>query len=116
MKCDNENLKEKAEIFLQLYKKYLFLKYENMKNILQSLPTNVINFCFDGVRFFDESFDVSRIEEVSFGVNGLCGYDVIKRLSNELEFLKKCDDNGELEKLFEMKGIKINRKKIGINI
>lgn len=106
--------KEDGEIFLKLYRKYLLLKVDEMKNILQTLPTNVIERCFNGAEFFDKNFDVSKLDETMFGVGGLYGWSKIKTVADELEFCKKYDDEEKLDDFMEMRGFKVKRKNIGI--
>lgn len=106
--------KEDAEIFLKLYRKYLLLKVDEMKNILQNLPTNVIERCFNGAEFFDKDFDVSKLDEATFGVGGLHGWSKLKTIADELEFCKKYDDEEKLDDFMEMSGFKVKRKNIGI--
>lgn len=106
--------KERAEIFLQLYKKYLLLQYNEMMIALKTLPTNVIERCFDGVIFYEEGFNISKIAETPFGFNGLCGYGKISELGNELTFCKELDRNGTLEEKLKKVGFKVNRKHIGV--
>jgi hypothetical protein len=106
--------KEDAEVFLKLYEKYLLMKLDDMKNILKTLPTNVIERCFNGVEFFDKGFDVSKLDEVTFGVGGLHGYSKIVDVSNELNIYKKCDNEGKLDEIMQRYGFKVNRKKIGV--
>ena len=106
--------KEDAEIFLKLYEKYLLMKLDDMKNILKTLPTDVIERCFNGVEFFDKDFDVSKLDEATFGVGGLCGWSKLKSVVDELEFCKRYDDTGELDDFMEKRGFKVKRKSIGI--
>ncbi len=106
--------KEDAEIFLKLYEKYLLMKLDDMKSILKTLPTDVIEGCFNGVEFFDKDFDVSKLDEATFGVGGLCGWLKVKSVVDELEFCKRYDDTGELDDFMEKRGFKVKRKSIGI--
>lgn len=106
--------KKDAEVFLKLYEKYLLMKLDDMKTILKTLPTNVIERCFDGVEFFDEDFDISKLDEATFGFGGLCGWSKVKSVANELEFCKQYDDAGKLDDFMEKWGFKVNRKRIGI--
>ena len=106
--------KKDAEVFLKLYEKYLLMQLDDMKNILKTLPTNVIERCFDGVEFFDEDFDISKLNESTFGFGGLCGWSKVKAVANELEFCKRYDDTGKLDDFMEKRGFKVNRKKVGI--
>lgn len=106
--------KEDAEIFLKLYEKYLLMKLDDMKSILKTLPTDVIERCFNGVEFFDKDFDVSKLDEATFGVGGLCGWSKVKSVVDELEFCKRYDDSGELDDFMEKRGFKVKRKSIGI--
>ena len=87
--------KEDAEIFLKLYEKYLLMKLDDMKSILKTLPTDVIERCFNGV-------------------GGLCGWSKVKSVVDELEFCKRYDDTGELDDFMEKRGFKVKRKSIGI--
>jgi len=89
--------KEDVEVFLKLYEKYLLMKLDDMKSILKTLPTNVIERCFDGVEFFDEGFDISKLNEATFGFGGLCGWSKVKSVADELEFCKRYDDIGKLD-------------------
>lgn len=106
--------KEDAEVFLKLYEKYLLMKFNNMKNILKTLPTDVIERCFYGVEFFDKNFDVSKLDEAIFGVGGLCGWSKVKLVADGLEFCKRYDDTGKLDDFMEKQGFKVKRKSIGI--
>lgn len=90
-----------VEVFLKLYEKYLLMKLDDMKNILKTLPTNIIERCFNGVEFFDKGFDVSKLDEATFGVNGLCGWSKVKSIADELEFYKRYDDAGEFDDFME---------------
>ena len=65
-----------VEIFLKLYKKYLLLKVKEMEEILKTLPTNVIERCFNSAEFYDKGFDTSKIDEIEFGFGGLHGFAV----------------------------------------
>jgi hypothetical protein len=105
---------EDAEIFLKLYKKYLLLKVDEMRNILETLPTNVIERCFNGAEFFDVGFDISKLDESEFGFGGLHGYSKIVDVSNELNIYKKYDNEGKLDEIMQRYGFKVNRKKIGV--
>ena len=105
---------EDAEIFLKLYKKYLLLKVDEMRNILDTLPTNVIERCFNGAEFFDVGFDISKLDESEFGFGGLHGYSKIVDVSNELNICKKYDNEGKLDEIMQRYGFKVNRKKIGV--
>jgi len=107
--------KEDAEVFLKLYEKYLLMKLDDMKNILKTLPTDVIERCFNGVEFFDKGFDISKLDEATFGVGGLCGWSKVKSVVDELEFCKRYDDTGELDDFMEKRGFKVKRKSIGIS-
>lgn len=102
--------KEDAEIFLKLYEKYLLMKLDNMKTILRTLPEDVIARCFYGVEFFDEDFDVSKLDEATFGVGGLCGWSKVKLVADALEFCKAYDDAGKLDDFMEKHGFKVKRK------
>ena len=82
-------IKENVEIFLKLYEKYLLMKLDDMKNILETLPKDIIERTFDGVEFFDEGFDISKLDEVDFGFGGLCGWTKVNSVVNELEFYKR---------------------------
>jgi len=104
----------KAEIFLKLYKKYLALKYKVIEDCLITLPTNVIERCFEGYTLFEEGFDASNLDDAEFGFNGLCGWMRIENLSKELEFCKEHDLHGTLDSALERLGCKVNRKKIGV--
>lgn len=106
--------KEDAEVFLKLYEKYLFMKLDDMKSIFKTLPTNVIERCFYGVEFFDKDFDVSKLDEATFGFGGLCGWSKVKSVVDALEFYKRYDDTGELDEFMEKQGFKVKRKSIGI--
>jgi hypothetical protein len=107
--------KEDAEVFLNLYEKYLLMKLDDMKNILKILPTDVIERCFNGVEFFDKDFDVSKLDEATFGVGGLCGWSKVKSVVDALEFCKRYDDTGALDNFMEKRGFKVKRKSIGIS-
>ena len=107
--------KEDAEVFLKLYEKYLLLKLDDMKSILKTLPTDVIERCFSGVEFFSEDFDVSKLEEATFGVGGLCGWSKVKSVVDALEFCKRYDDTGKLDDFMKKRGFKVKRKSIGIS-
>ena len=78
-----------VEIFLKLYEKYLLMKLDDMKRILETLPTNVLERCLYGVEFFDKDFDISKLDEVTFGFGGLCGWSKVKSVADELEFYKR---------------------------
>lgn len=106
--------KEDAEIFLRLYRKYLLLKVDEMKGILQTLPTNVIERCFNSAEFFNKNFDITKLSEATFGVGGLCGYSKVRDIARELEYCKQCDDEDNLDTHLARVGFKVNRKKIGI--
>ena len=102
--------KEDAEVFLKLYEKYLLMKLDDMKNILKTLPTDVIERCFNGVEFFDNDFDVSKLDETTFGVGGLCGWSKVKSVVDELEFCKRYDD-WELDDFMENEVLKSKKKR-----
>ena len=102
--------KEDVEIFLKLYEKYLLMKLDNMKNILETLPANVIERCFYGIEFFDKDFDISKLDETTFGFGGLCGWSKVKSVVNELEIYKRYDDVGKLDDFMEKQGFKVKRK------
>ncbi len=106
--------KEDAEVFLKLYEKYLLMKLDDMKSILKTLPTDVIERCFNGVEFFDKDFDVSKLDEATFGIGGLHGWSKVKSVADELEFCKRYDDAGNLDDFMEKRGFKVKRKSIGI--
>ena len=57
--------KEDVEVFLKLYEKYLLMKLDDMKSILKTLPTDIIERCFNGVEFFDKDLDVSKLDEAN---------------------------------------------------
>lgn len=105
-----------ADIFLQLYKKYLDFKFNKMENILKELPTDLIERSFNGVVFYKEGFDISKINETKFGNGGLCGYGVIMDLVYRLEDIyNKYDDpakRGYLEDTLKGFGHKVNFKKL----
>ncbi len=119
MKKVRKVTKEDAEVFLKLYEKYLLMKLDEkmffMKNILKTLPTNVIERCFNGVEFFSEDFDVSKLDEATFGIGGLHGWSKVKSVADELEFCKRYDDTGNLDDFMEKRGFKVKRKSIGIS-
>ena len=103
--------KEDIEIFLKLYEKYLLMKLDDMKSILETLPTDVIERCFYGVEFFDKDFDVSKLDEAIFGFGGLCGWSKVKSVADALEFCKRYDDVGKLDDFMAKQGFKIKRKR-----
>ena len=103
--------KEDVEVFLKLYEKYLLMKLDDMKNILKTLPTDIIEICFNGVEFFDKDFDVSKLDEATFGVGGLCGWSKVKSVADKLEICKRYDDTGKLDDFMEKRGFKVKRKR-----
>lgn len=105
--------KKDVDIFLKLYQKYLDYRMEIVKEALKELPTDVIKRCFDGKQFFKEGFDVSKIDEVEFGFKGLCGYQVVRDLANELEYYHSLTVN-ELHHRLSSVGHQVNFKKIGV--
>jgi len=103
-----------AEIFLKLYKKYLLLKVKEMEEILKTLPTNVIERCFNSAEFYDKGFDTSKIDETEFGFGGLHGYSKIVDVSNALYICKQLDSEGKLDETMKRYGFKVKRNKIGV--
>lgn len=102
-----------ADVFLKLYQKYLNHQIKKVKKALTELPTDVIERCFNGKEFFEEGFDVSKMDETEFGFGGLCGYQIVRDLANELEYYNLLTD-GELYRLLSKFGHKVNFKKIGV--
>ena len=80
----NKISKEDTEIFIKLYKKYLLTKTDEsirkIDAIFSSLPTNVIERCFNNTEFYDKDFDISRLDEYEFGFGGLHGYSKIEEI------------------------------------
>lgn len=105
-----------VEIFLSLYKKYLFIKIDEMKNILETLPTDVIERCFNGAEFFKEGFDTSKIEVTQFGINGLCGWSKVEEVSDSLKYCSDLHGRGKLAETLERLGHKVNFKRVGVSI
>jgi len=103
-----------VEIFLKLYKKYLLLKVKEMEEILKTLPTNVIERCFNSAEFYDKGFDTSKIDEIEFGFGGLHGYSKIVDVSNALYICKQLDSEGKLDETMKRYGFKVKRNKIGV--
>jgi len=106
--------KEDAEVFLKLYEKHLLMKLDDMKNILKTLPTDVIERCFNGAEFYDKGFDTSKIDEIEFGFGGLHGYSKIVDVSNALYICKQLDSEGKLDETMKRYGFKVKRNKIGV--
>jgi len=105
---------EKGELFLKLYKKHLLLKVGEMEDILKTLPTDVIERCFDGVEFFDKDFDVSKLDNSTFGFGGLCGYEKVENVAHSLIYLDQYNKQGGLDEFLSIYGHKVNRKNIGV--
>ena len=103
-----------AEIFLKLYKKYLLLKVKEMEEILKTLPTNVIERCFNSAEFYDKGFDTSKIDEAEFGFGGLHSYSKIVEVSSALYVCKQLDSAGKLDETMKKYGFKVRRNKIGV--
>jgi hypothetical protein len=105
-----------AELFLKLYRKYLLSKVDEMKNILETLPTDVIERCFDGAKFIDKDFDLSKLDEATFGIGGLCGYKKILDIAGSLIYYRGLYEQGEeiLAEALERFGHKVNFKKVGV--
>ncbi|MPM39331.1 hypothetical protein SDC9_85964 [bioreactor metagenome] len=106
--------KEDAEVFIKLYRKYLLSKVDELKGSLETLPTDVIERCFNGAEFFDKDFDVSKIDEAEFGVGGLHGWLKVRDVARSLEY---CTDLMNQELLVERMssvGHKVNLKKVGV--
>ncbi|WP_297419085.1 hypothetical protein [Clostridium sp.] len=110
--------KNDSKIFLKLYKKYLLEKLENtykeVEQSLEELPTDVIERSFDGVEFFKEGFDVSKIDDTMFGFGGLCGWNKVERVRQELGYYSRLQNEGTLVEQLEKFGHKVNFKKIGV--
>lgn len=108
-------VKEKdAEIFLKLYQKYLYIKVEEMKDALKSLPTDVIERCFNGIEFFEKGFDISTIDESQFGLGGLHGWSKVQEIAKSLTYCSELQNNETLVEKLELVGHKVNFKKIGV--
>ena len=106
--------KEDAEIFLKLYEKYQSEKMYQMKEILKTLPTNVIERCFNDIKFFEKDFDVLKLDEATFGFGGLCGWSKIEDLAKELEYCNHLESKEYLDYYLRERGFKVNRKNIGV--
>jgi len=103
-----------AEIFLKLFTKYLMMKVNEMEDILKTLPTDVIERCFNGAEFYDKGFDTSKIDEAEFGFGGLHGYSKVVDVSNALYICKELDKEGKLDETMKRYGLKVRRNKIGV--
>lgn len=107
----NEN---DADIFLKLYQKYLFIKIEEMKDALEKLPADVIERCFNGAEFFENAFDISKLDEAQFGVGGLYGWNKVHEVYQQLEYYSYLQRNEMLVENLAAFGHKVNLKKIGV--
>ena len=103
-----------ADIFMKLYRKYLQLMAEQMEQMLQNLPYDVINRAFDGKKFYEDGYDVEKIESAEFGFDGLSGYMVVKEVASTLEYLSSAMRAGGLVEMMVRVGHRVNLKKIGI--
>ena len=103
-----------ADIFMKLYRKYLRVVAEQMEQILQSLPYDVINRAFDGKKFYEDGYDVEKIESAEFGFDGLSGHMVVKEVASTLEYLSGAMQAGALVGMMARVGHKVNVKKVGV--
>ena len=103
-----------ADIFMELYRKYLRLLAEQMEQMLRSLPYDVINRAFDGKKFYEDGYDVEKIESAEFGFDGLSGYLVVKEVASTLDYLSNAMQTGTLVEMMARVGHKVNSKKVGI--
>lgn len=103
-----------ADIFMKLYRKYLWLLADNMEHTLQSLPYDVISRTFDGQKFYEDGYDVAKIENAEFGFDGLAGYAVVRDVGSTLSYLSNLMQMGTLVDTMARVGHKVNLKKIGI--
>ena len=103
-----------ADVFMALYRKYLQLLADNMEHALQHLPYDVINRAFDGKKFYEDGYDVEKIESAEFGFDGLSGYMVVREVASTLEYLSNAMQTGALVEMMARVGHKVNSKKVGI--
>ena len=96
--------KHDADAFLRLYKKFLEYKYETINKAFNELPTDVIEYIFDGI-------DIQKKENELFIT---FGYKNIDNLAKELEYLYQKHLDGELVDFMKKFGHKINLKIIGV--
>lgn len=95
--------KEDAEAFLRLYKEYLDNQLEEMRLILNGLPTDVIERVFDGT-------DIHKKEDQLFIE---FGYFHIESVAKELIAYDKLHKDKLVEFLANY-GHKVNLKKVGV--
>lgn len=103
-----------ADIFMKLYRKYLQILADNMECTLRNLPYDVINRAFDGKKFYEDGYDVAKIESAEFGFDGLSGYMVVKEVASTLDYLSNAMQMGTLVEMMARVGHKVNLKKTGI--
>ena len=103
-----------ADIFMKLYRKYLQILADNMEYTLRNLPYDVINRAFDGKKFYEDGYDVEKIESAEFGFDGLSGYMVVREVASTLDYLSNAMQTGNLVEMMARVGHKVNSKKVGI--
>ena len=103
-----------ADVFMELYRKYLRLLADNMEYALRNLPYDVINRAFDGKKFYENGYDVAKIGSAEFGFDGLSGYMVVRDVASTLEYLYSEMQAGSLVEMMARVGHKVNSKKVGI--
>jgi len=89
--------KVNIDIFLKLYQKYLNYQMEKVTKAINELPIEVVKKCFRDKKFFEKEVDLSKINETEFGFNGLCAYQTIRDLANELIYYNYVLTKKELE-------------------
>lgn len=111
---NHKKMKENAELFLKLYRKYLDLEYNKIVEVLETLPANVIEWAFNDIEFVEKGFDLTKLEETRFGFGGLCGYERVLNLGIHLNNLSAYQDKGVLEEFLKKFGCKTNYKSVGV--
>ena len=106
---------EEGKVFMKLYRKYLDVKYEQMGELLKTLPTDVIDRCFSGVEFFEEGFDTTAVDSTEFGFSGMCGYGKVQDVEAALEWCGRLAMENRLEKTLAQLGHKVNPGKVGLH-
>lgn len=106
--------KAEVDIFLRLYQKYLLEQLDNMRHNLDTLPTDVINWCFSDIKLYEADFDTDKIESTPFGFGGLSGYQSVATLATALKRCADKQNEGSLIRFMEQRGHKVNPKKIGV--
>ena len=103
-----------ADVFMALYRKYLQLLADNMEHALQHLPYDVIARAFDGKKFYEDGYDIEKIDSAEFGFDGLEGYAAVRDVGSTLSYLSNLMQMGILVDSMAKVGHKVNLTKTGI--